>query len=232
MRKFIIWAVCTVGLLGAAHSHASVLFATTPDVANGAIATNSNPSSERQAAADFEIGLGDRAGLAKVTGLQFWTIAFQDLDSWPDGVLDVIIWGDNDSTVAPAPDLGKLIYSTSANGVGVSSVPYPILGPGVFRSTWSVQLDAITLDIDTRYWLGLSFGASATGIFWQLTSDDFGASAAVRRDLPSTSWTNYTSSGQPQDVAFQLNGVPIPATTFLIGLGLPAIAYVRRRRRA
>jgi hypothetical protein len=225
MPNHILRGLLYVFLLTSFHCRAGVLFddVANPNVSNGRIV--GTPSDAFQIATDFQIEDLSGRGLGVVTGLNFWTLDYVSLAVFDDTV-DYFIWSDDGT--GNAPDFGNVVNSGNADIIDRTTVPYNYPGQpaGTWTQTkWTTALDDVVLYSDIKYWLGLSFGSSKF-LFWQFTDQTYGFPGSEVRTLPNGPWSASTN-----EVAFELTGVPVPGTSLLVGLMVPALIYIRRRAR-
>lgn len=162
-------------------------------------------------------------------------------DSW---VTDFHWWGGYSQTPpgssAPGEAWGLAFFASLTDALNLTNIIYPDLISRTSTFTGSVttggnainfytfDLEPLYLTAGTYYALVFGTGTNINQLAgWMVTTDVGGPGASG-----DGAWlTNGVSSFRiQQDMAFEVTGIPEPATVLLMGLGLVGLGFMRRRR--
>jgi len=137
------------------------------------------------------------------------------------------VW-DVDSVVDPFVEIGAgnaVNRTDSGLNVSVNDKPFDIFA-------YSVDIAPLTLVPNTRYLLSIvnDTTSSATNSWsWSQSATDAGMNLSGVRQRYGSEPEHWYWGGVTGDVAFHLTSVPAPAPAALLGIGLAALGFARRK---
>ncbi len=217
-KVFLPLFVCLVGVAYSAPSSADVIYNNgspllAPAIAQGAMFADPGNPGFSEAADDFALPVGMNV------------------------IRDIHWWGTYGAT--PSDDFTINIYDNNAGTVGTLNTAVNIVSLNRTNTGLTINgramylYDAVVSDIaltpSTTYWLGISndTGASgSSGWAWVIAAN---SGNSRQYSTTNAAWGNSNN----KTLAFNLtNTIPEPSTYVLAGVGLAALAIVRRRVRS